>query len=55
MFNRYIWSLYRESPHGQKIIQQAFPRFSRFARGSDYQNWRLQLNANEVSNTRRDF
>ena len=45
MLNRYIWSLYRESQHGQKIMQQAFPRFARFARGSGYENWRLQLNA----------
>lgn len=46
MFNRYIWSLFRESPQGQKIVQQAFPRFARFARGSGYADWRLQLNTN---------
>lgn len=45
MFNRYIWSLYHNSPHGQKVTRQAFPRFARFARSSGYENWRIQLDS----------
>jgi hypothetical protein len=45
MFNRYLWSLYRNSPGGNRAINQAFPRYARFARGSGYENWRQQLDA----------
>lgn len=44
MFNRYIWSLYRESLHGRKMLRQAFPRFARFGRNSGEAHWRHQLN-----------
>lgn len=44
MFNRYIWSLYCESPRGQKTLRQAFPRFAQFAQAPGNSNWRLQLN-----------
>lgn len=43
MFNRYIWSLYCESPGGRRALRQAFPRLARFARASGYQDWRRQL------------
>lgn len=28
-FNRYVWSLYRDSNRGREVINRAFPRFSR--------------------------
>lgn len=43
MFNRYIWSLYRESAAGRRAIRRAFPRFARFARNPGIHDWRLQL------------
>ncbi len=45
MFNRYIWSLYRQSPRGREAIRQTFPRHARFAGSTGNGNWRQQLNA----------
>lgn len=44
MFNKYIWSLYRASATGQRVIHQAFPRFARFSGNAGLTDWRYQLN-----------
>jgi len=43
MFNRYVWSLYRQSPRGNRAICQAFPRFAHIACNTGDANWRDQL------------
>lgn len=45
MFNKYVWSLYRDSTSGKLAVKRAFPRFAHLARHPGSENWRDQLNA----------
>lgn len=40
-FNCYVWSLYRDSDHGRQMINQAFPKFSRYVTQNGAETLRL--------------